>query len=164
MYDTLAAPFGANFCTTKAGLTGISGAATTYSTGAAAQTYAVNGKAATKAQVSGGATSITDLNTGVAFTGLTANKGSVFVWALNAAGTVAVAQGSVEPLDAAGAFVNPPQFPRLPDSNTAFAYVVIKAGATTVGTWTFGSSNWNSTGITVSVVDVLMLPSRPQVA
>lgn len=164
MLETLGAARGANQAFTKAGLTGISGAATTFSTGATAQSFCVQGKAASKAQVSGGATPTTDINTGAAFVGLTANKGSVFVWAMKLDGTVGVAQGSVEPLDASGAFLQPPQFPMLPDTWTAFSYVIIKAGATTSGTWTFSGSNWNATGITVAVQDIMMLPARPQVS
>ena len=131
MYDTLQAPFGGTFVATKAGLTGISGAATTYSTGAAAQEYCINGKAYSKAQVSGGTTPTTDKITGAAFKGLVAGKKSVFVFTLNAAGTVGVAQGSVEAIDT-------PQFPTLPDTEAPFAYVIVTAGSTTVGTWTFG--------------------------
>lgn len=163
-YPTLAAPFGGNLVTTKAGLTGISGAATTYSTGSSAILFSVNGKAYSKSQVSGGTTPTTDGNTAAAFLGLTANKGCVFVWALNKDGTVGVFQGTIEALDASGGFINPPQFPRVPDTYTPFAYVVIKAGSTTSGTWTFSGSNWNATGITVAVQDVMMLPSRPQIA
>lgn len=153
-----------NHVTTKAGLTGLSGAATTYSTGAAILS-AINGKAYSKATVTGGTTPTTDGITGAAFVGLTAGYGSVFVWGVNSAGTVSVCQGSVEKLDVLGAFATAaPTFPPIPDTVAPFGYSVIKAGSTTSGTWTFGSSNWNATGITISAQDVLELPDRPQVS
>lgn len=152
-----------NYTTTKAGLTGISGGATTYSTGADAIKFAIDGKAYSKAQVSGGATPTTDGNTGAGIT-LTANNGTVVVWGLNASGTVSVYQGSEESLDSAGDFIVAPQFPRLPDTVAPFAYTIHKAGSTTVGTWDFGTDNWNATGMTHTVVDVMQLPSRPQVS
>lgn len=154
-----------NMTFTKAGLTGISGAATTYSTGSAAQLYCVNGKSYTKTQVSGGTTPTSDSsssvspNPGIA---LVANQGTVVVWTLNAAGTVAVYKGTVEALDSAGNFTKAPSFPLLPDTVTAFAYTLHKAGSTTSGTWTFGTSNWNATGLTHTVVDINALPDRPQ--
>jgi hypothetical protein len=152
---------GSAFLAVKAGLTGISGAATTYSTSATTLQYSVAGKAATKAQVSGGATPTTDAVTAAAIT-LVANQGRVVVWGLNAAGTVQCIAGPVETLDSSGAFINAPQFPALPDTFAAFAYHLMKAGSSTVGTFTFGTSNWNATGMTHTVVDVLVLPDRPQ--
>ncbi len=147
----------------KAGLTGISGAATTYSTAAAGFSYAVRGKAATKAQVSGGATPTTDAYTGAAIT-LTANKARSVVWMVNAAGTVRVAAGPIVDLDSGGAYMDAPVFPNIDENiDCPFAYTLHKAGSTTVGTWTFGSSNWNATGLTHTVVDVIFgLPDRPQ--
>lgn len=151
---------GGSFLATKAGLTGISGAATTYSTGATTLQYSVKGKASTKAQVSGGATPTTDAVTALAIT-LAAGFATVVVWGLNAAGTVQVIKGSTEALDGQGNFVNAPQFPALPDTFTPFAYHLIQAGAT-ASLFTFGSSNWNATGLTHTVVDVLILPDRLQ--
>jgi hypothetical protein len=65
--------FGANFATTKAGMTGISGAATTFTT-ANAVIFAIGGKAYSKDAVSGGTTPTTDGVTGAAFTALVANQ------------------------------------------------------------------------------------------
>lgn len=161
MHNTLGAPYGGQFVLTKAGLTGISGAATTYSTGATAQTYAINGKAYTKAQVSGGTTPTTDGITAVAFAAMAVSTGSIYFFCLNAAGTVSVAQGSVEALDSAGNFRNYPQWPEFSDAIVPFSYVVVKNGSTG-SSWTFGTSNWNATGITVSVQDLITLPNRPQ--
>lgn len=158
-----AAHNGLTFLATKAGLTGISGAATTFSTGATTLQYAVQGKAYTKAQVSGGATPTTDGRTGLPID-LVANKGTVVVWGLDTGGNVKVFQGSEEDLDASGNFKMPPQFPVVPDDVCPFAYTVHKAGASTSGTWTFGVSNWNATGLSHAVQDILLLPDRPQVS
>jgi hypothetical protein len=153
---------GAFIALAKAGLTGISGAATTFTTGVVVP-YAINGKAYSKAAVAGGTTPVTDFVTGAAIT-LLANFGTVVVWALDAAGNVRVIKGSTEPLDAAGNFLTAPQFPNMPDTVTAFAYTVHKAGSTASGTFTFGVSNWNTTGTSHAVQDVITLPDRPQIA
>lgn len=136
-------PFG-NFA-----LTGLSGAATTYSTSAAP--FSVRGTMYNKALVSGGTTPTTDGNSGVAMT-LTANHAACFVWAVNTSGTVSVYKGpTVDYTDtSAGSTACP--LPTLPALICPFAVVVIKAGATVSGTWTFGSSNWNATGIVVDTV------------
>jgi hypothetical protein len=154
--------FGGSYVTTKAGLTGISGAATTFTT-ANAQVAAIGGKAIAKAAVAGGATPTTDAVTGSAIT-LTAGYGTVVVWALDASGNVKAVKGSTETLDSAGNFNVAPQLPNVQDNLAPFAYTTHKAGSTTVGTWTFGVSNWNATGLTHTVVDVLTLPQRPQTA
>jgi hypothetical protein len=160
-----AAFYGQNFNTVKAGLTGISGAATTYSTGATALSFAVNGKAVAKSQVSGGASPTTGAVSGAAIT-LTAGKARAVVWGFDASGTIKVVEGPIVDLDSANAFIDaqPPQFGAVPDTICPFAYTLHKAGSTTVGTWTFGSSNWNATGMVHTVVDILTLPDRPQTA
>lgn len=160
-YNLTNAAQGGNGCYVTAGLTGLSGAASTYSTSATTLQFSVNGKMFTKAQVSGGASPTTDANTAAAMT-LVANQAAVFVWGLNAAGTVIVAKGpTVAWTDTtAGSTVLP--FPPLPDTFTPIAYHNVQAGAATVGTWTFGSSNWNATGITLPVVvNVCDLPPSP---
>lgn len=159
---------GGNFCLSKAGLTGLSGAATTFTT-ANPVTYAITGKAYTKAAVAGGATPAVDGVTGGQIT-LKPGFGTVVVWALDAAGNVKAVQGSTEALNQAGTFqFAAPQFPSLGDDLTPFAYSVHKAGAANsatplVGTFTFGVSNWNTTGVTTTVTDVIALPNRPQAA
>lgn len=153
--------FGVNFLAVKAGLTGISGAATTYSTGATSLQYAVGGKAATKAQASGAATPTTDFVTGLAIT-LTDLQARVVVWCVDVAGTVRLVAGAAVALDSAGNFVRMPEMPAvIPDTLTPIAYVVHKASGL-AGTFTVGTSNWNTAGMTHTVVDVLVLPSRPQ--
>lgn len=128
--------------------------------------YAIRGKAYSRAALSNTATPTTDANTGLAFTPVVTNKGSVFVIGYNAAGSLLACQGSIEALDAAGLFINAPQFPVLPDNFCAVAYEVIRAGSTASGAgWVFGTSNQSAvTGITYALVDVVSLPDRPQIA
>lgn len=156
--------FGGNITTTAGAFTGTSafGGNTTHATTNAVN-YCIGGKAYVKAAITGGTTPTTDGSTGAAIT-LTANNGTVVVWALDASGNVKVYKGETQALDAAGNFVDAPEFPAVPDTVAAFAYHVIKAGSTTSGTWTFGSSNWNATGLSHSAKDVFFLPVRPQVA
>src|SRR5437899_1003451 len=87
----------------NAALTGISGAATTYSTSAVPVSH--RGKTKTFAAVSGGATPTTDANTGVAFVPQTASTGCIYLWLIkNDGSTVAVAQGTIVALDAQNNF------------------------------------------------------------
>jgi len=129
--------------------------------------YAIRGKAYSASAWSNTATPTTDANSGSAFTGVVANKGSVYVIGINAAGAMKVAQGTIESLDATGAFIQAPQFPALPTDFCPLAYLVIKAGSTANATtgWIFGTSNNSSvTGITYTFVDIVSLPDRPQVS
>jgi hypothetical protein len=155
--------FGLAMCLVKAGLTGISGAATSFST-AVAITYSSAGKALSRAAIAGGVTPTVDFVTGLAIT-LLANQGTVVVWCLDAAGTVRCVRGSLERMQDGVFLTGYPNFPMIPlDKLTPFAYSVHKADANTVGTFTFGVSNWNATGLTHAVTDVITLPSRPQPA
>ena len=142
-------------------LTGISGSVTTYTS--SAFTANIGGKAYTIAGVSGGATPTVDGNTGLANT-LTANHGLVMVWAVNSSGTLKTFASLVQALDASGNFLVYPDFTRVPDSYVPFAYSVHKGGSTLSGTFTFGSSNWNTSGMTHAVVPIAEFPSRPQVS
>lgn len=157
-YNLTGAARGGNQCSTLAGLTGLSGAATTYSTAALTIQYSVGGKAYAKAQVSGGATPTTDAADSLAFDPITANKACVFVWALNAAGTVQVFQGGVVSFTDTTAGSTSCPFPILPDTSTAFAYCVVQGISTVSGNWLLGTSNHNATGITITVTNVWRLP------
>lgn len=139
-------------------LTGLSGAATTYSSSAVP--FSIAGKMFTKAAVSGGATPTTDGNTGAAMT-LTANQAACFVWGLDSSGTVKVYKGATQSYTDTTANSTACPLPNIPDTIAPVAMLVIKAGATTVGTWTFGSSNWNATGIVIdTVVNLAGSPSH----
>lgn len=131
-------------------------------------TYFIRGKAYTKTAMTNAATPTTDAATGAAFVGVVANKGSVFVVGLNAAGTLSCVQGTITDLDTSGNFIRAPQFPAgLPLDFCPIGYLVIKAGSTANATtgWIFGTSNNSSvTGITYSFADIGTLPDRPVVA
>lgn len=166
-------------CLSKVALA--AGTTTTIST-TGTTTYAVKGKAYTKAAITNGATPTTDFATGAAFLpipipatapNLAAGYGSVYTVGLDTSGNIKVVQGTIVPLDASGNFINAPQFgglggPGVDSSTTDFCpigYIVIKLGATAVATWTFGTNNLSSvTGVTYTFVDVVTLPDRPQVA
>lgn len=151
---------GQNFCTTG-GLLTATGAETVYDTTVIIN-YVIGGKIAAKAAVTDGTTPTTGGVSAAAIT-LTANKARCVVWCLIAGGTVKCLEGPI--VDWNGTeFQVPPTFPDIPDAYVPFAYHIIKAGSTTVGTWTFGSSNWNATGVTHAIVNVAVLPSRPQIS
>lgn len=128
--------------------------------------FAIRGKAYSHAALSNTATPTTDVNTGVAFVPVTPNTGAVIVIGFNAAGALKAAQGGLQALDTTGNFIVSPQFPAIPDDFCPIGYEVIKAGATASASgWVFGTSNQASvTGITYTLVDVVTLPDRPQVA
>lgn len=141
------------------------GTTTTIST-TGTTTYAIRGKAYTKAAITNGATPTTDHATGLAFNPVPANYGSIFSVCLDASGAVQVIQGSVTPLDASGAFIQAPQFGPLTEDVAMIGYIVIKAGSTASASpgWLFGTNNLSSvTGITYTFVDVVGTPDRPQI-
>lgn len=149
------------FATATAGaaLTGLSGAATTYSTSVFG--YALNGDHFAKAAVAGGATPTTDGAAGAAMT-LQANQAAAFVWAVNAAGTVSVYKGPTVSWTDTSAGSTACPLPVVPGNVTPFAAHTVQAGATTVGTWTFGTSNWNATGIAaITVRNLSQLRNTP---
>ena len=152
-----------NITSTKAGLTGISGAATTHSTGSSAILYSIRGRAYSKSQISGGTTPTTDAITGEDLA-LPPGKGTVIAWCLDASGDVNLALGSVEDLSDDNDFMVAPQFPILANHEfTAFAYTVHKAASSRSDNFRVGTDNWNSTGMTHTVVDVMALPRTPQI-
>lgn len=152
---------GLSISTTKAGLT--AGTTTTYTTANTVQ-FCIFGKAYSKAAVTNGATPVLDGTTAAAFKTVSANQGSVYLFAFDKTGALVVSQGDVKALDTSGAFVDAPQFPELPDTAAPFGYLVAKAGSTAVGTWTFGTNNLSSvTGLTYTFVDVMSIPYRPQI-
>lgn len=145
-----------------AGLTA-AGADTDYDIGTAFA-YSINGKAYSKATVSGGTAPATDAN-GDAFTALAADQACAFLWMVNAAGTVGVVQGPVVSIDGeTDDFKDDggrPEFPSVPSGWVPFAYSLHQtSGASSA--WTFGTSNWNATGLTDVMVDISVLPDRPQ--
>jgi len=155
--------------TTHAGFSITGGAANTFAT-ANTFNFLINGKSGTFASGAGQATPTTDINTAAAFLAIPKNYGSVFVFGVNAAGTIQAAQspGNLSTpgyvaLDASGAFLLEPPFPALPDNFVPFGYLVIKNGSTG-SNFTFGTTNWNATGITATAVSIGAMPDRPQIA
>ena len=128
--------------------------------------YSIGGKAYAKATVSNGDTAaLTDANTGVGFVALAADQAACFLWLVNAAGTVAVAQGPVVDIDGITDDFKEdggrPEFPSVPDGYVPFAYQLIQTNGAS-SAWTFGTSLWNATGVTDGLVDISVLPDRPQ--
>lgn len=145
--------------TAGAALTGLSGAATTYSTSAFG--FALNGEHYAKAAVTGGTTPTTDSNTSAAMT-LTANQAAAFVWAIDSGGTIRVYKGPTVSWTDTSANSTVCPLPAIPGTVTPFAAHTVQAGSTTVGTWTFGSSNWNATGISaITVRNLCQLRNQP---
>lgn len=144
------------------GLLTAAGAETVYDTTVAID-YAIRGVLYRKATVADGATPTVDAVTAAAFRALTAGKGCTFLWLLDADGTVRVAQGSIEDLDAAGNFVRASQLPSVPEGHVPFAYTIVRGGSTLSGSWVFGTNNWNVAGITLTIRNLATLPDRPPV-
>lgn len=149
-----------NYCTSS-GLLTATGAETVHDT-TVTITYCIDGVAYTKTAITDGATPTTDANTGAAFTPLQADKACCFLWLLDAAGTVKVAQGPIVDVD--GDTDDPakilPLMPPVPKDHVAFARQVVQTNGAS-SAWTFGSSNWNATGVTDLIQNLLTLPSRP---
>lgn len=168
MNSTMSNPFGGTLILNYVATTGVTAqAATTFTATpvgtAAAISFAIKGKSFTKATISGGATPTTDAVLAAAFPPLAANQGTVVVLGLDSGGNIKAAQGSIETLDASGGFILAPQFPVMPDTIACFCYIVCKNGSTG-SAWTFGTSNWNATGMTATPVNIIMIPDRPQIS
>lgn len=150
MYQNLTQPLG---CWN---LTGITGAATTYSSSACG--YAIDGIAYLDAANSTAATPTTDAVTGAAIT-LTANHGRVVLWCVDTSGNTKCIAGPICDMSG-GVFDENPTFPDVPSGYCPVAYTVHKGASTVSGTWTFGSSNWNATGMTHTTVNLAGMPPR----
>ena len=148
----------------NAGLT--AGTTTTYTT-TATTAHVINGKfGTTLAAQTNTASPTTDVNTGAAFVAQSANQACVYVWGVNAAGAIKVAQGSIENTETgvtttAGAFIKAPQFPALPEDFCPIGYCVVRTSPTG-SAFTFGSTAWAASGITTTFKNVAVLPDRPQ--
>ena len=155
-----------NFVTTKAGLTGLSGAATTFTT-AAAILYALAGKAYSKAAVAGGATPTLDALTGKTIS-ISPGKGTVVLWCVDATGTIKLVAGTHEFIDDAGNFLYaPPSFNVPTDDLVPFAYSVHKnlpAAGANVTPLVIGTTLWNAANTAHVAQDIMTLPGRPQLS
>lgn len=157
---------GATINTTNAGLA--HAATSTYNT-AVTTTHVINGKyGTTLAAQSGTASPTTDVNTSAAFVAQTDNTACCYVWGVNDAGAMKVAQGDIVATEVgvtttAGAFIVPPPFPPLPEDFCPIGYTIVRT-APSASDFTFGTSQWAATGITATVKNVAVLPARPQTA
>lgn len=145
--------------TAGAGLTGLSGAATTYSISAFG--YANLGDHYFKAALAGAGTPTTDGNTGLAFPALAASQAAAYVWAVDAAGTVKCYKGqTVEWKDtSANSTVCP--LPNVPGNVTPFAAHTVQNGSAG-SAWTFGSSQWGQAGVSaITVRNLCQLRNQP---
>ncbi|CAB4145032.1 hypothetical protein UFOVP891_45 [uncultured Caudovirales phage] len=122
--------------------------------------FDIGGKKYTKTAITDGVTPTTDANSGATFDALANLYSCIFVWGINAAGTIVVAKGpavlTADVTNASAAL----KFPPIPDTMCPFAYhTVAHANATA---FQFGTSNWNATGVTLgTVIPVGQLPNRP---
>ena len=143
----------------------IAGTTTTLTT-TGAMVYTIDGKPYDKAAMTNLATPTTDSGSTSlpAFRPITTNQGSIYVFCLDISGNLKVAQGSVEALNA-GAFTNAPQWPTVPETLCPFGYVIVKAGATAVAPWVFGTNNWAGvTGVTTVFGRLTQMTDRPIIA
>lgn len=143
-------------------LAGLSGAATTHSH-TASLVNVVNGVVGTSPSgtttptTNSSATAPGTLNfpqaAGAALAGTAPTTGfraALVVWTVNSAGTKKIrsngfytgAEGATLDLD----------FPTIPSDENVVAFHTVKLATTVSGTWTYGSSNWNATGVTIGAV------------
>ncbi|MFA6204473.1 MAG: hypothetical protein WC710_14945 [Gallionella sp.] len=130
----------------------------------------INGKYVTGlAAQTNTATPTTDAMTGLAFPALAANEATVLVIGQKADSTIQMLQGSIVPTvtgvtTTAGAFINAPQFPALPDDFMVFGYALVRTSPTG-SAFTAGTTEWAASGITTSqFVQCGVLPDRPVTA
>lgn len=100
-----------------------------------------------------------------------------FTLGFNAAGTLLAIQGPIVGIDANGNFISaaPSLSPSLglpgPNPGTIAGisadnnfcpcgYIVVKSGSTAVATFTFGTTDWSTTGYTTSLGNLASLPGR----
>lgn len=147
----------------------VAGTTSTYTT-TVTTNACINGKFTTALTAqTNTASPTTDAVTGAAFVALTANQATVLVWGLTAGGAIQLAQGSIVPTETgvtttAGAFINAPQFPVIPDTMVPIAYCLVRTSPTG-SAFTAGTTSWTASGITTSTfVNVHTLPARPQIS
>ena len=152
---------GAVLATTIAALTG-TGAETVFDT-ANALIYSINGRAYSKAAVTDGVTPTTDGNTGAAFNAVLPDHACVFVWGVDASGTVTLYQGPIVEVDGqTDALKSACQFPNIPKDIYPFAYTLYQTDGTSSASGIRpGTDNWNATGLTATHRNLLAMPSRP---
>lgn len=139
---------------------------TTLTTATTAHVIAGNFGTTLAAQSNTSTTPTTDINTGATFIALAVSQACVFVWGVNAAGAMKVAQGSIKATQTgvtttAGAFIETPDFPTLPSDFCPIGYSVHRTSPTGTA-FAFGTTSWAASGITSTFKNVCTLPDRPQ--
>lgn len=151
--------FGGNLSLGKATLA--AGTTTTIST-TGTLPYAIQGQVYTRTALTNSATPTVDNETGKAFVPLSADQCCIFVFSLDAAGAVKVAQGPISKLSDVVGKLAAVAFPGTDDLVTPFGYLYAQAGSTLVGTWTFGTNNLSGvTGMTYTFRDLCLTPAQP---
>lgn len=146
----------------------VKGTTSTYST-SVTSAGVVNGIYATALTAqTNTATPTSDAATGAAFVAQTDNTACCYVFGITVGGAIAVCQGAIVPTEVgvtttAGAFINPPPFPSLPDNFYVIGYGLVRT-APSASDFTFGSTAWDATGVTTSTLKQCnVLPDRPQI-
>lgn len=122
--------------------------------------FAINGVIYNRATAADLATPTTDHRTGAAFLPLAADQACVFVYCWNASSALKVVQGDIVAVDPdTDRPLTRPPFPEIPDDVCPFAYQVVQTNGAS-SPWTFGTSNWNATGVTDAIVNISTLPRR----
>lgn len=165
MNNTQGSLYGGTMTTVYVAITAVTGTATATFTATpvgtgAAISYCIRGKAYTKATITTTTPGTTDVITAAAFLPLAASRACVVVLALDSSGNIKAAQSNIVTLDGSGNFQGACEFPALSDAYAPFAYITCKNGSTG-SAWTFGTTNWDATGMTATPVSVMMLPDRP---
>lgn len=123
--------------------------------------YTVQGRFATLGAQANTATPTVDGNTGKAFVPLAADQACIFAFFVNLAGAVSVAQGPVVKNSELTGGSAAAQFPQSDDSKAPFGYMLVQASAALAAPWTFGTTIWASTGLTVAARSVMDYPAQP---
>ncbi len=160
-------PITANFV--KAG--SLAGSTNTFTTTAGTQ-CAIKGKFGTQLGVltNSATTPTTDAVTGATFVTIPINYCAAVVFGINAAGTLIAAQGPLEKTEVGvtttvGAFINPPQFPVIPDTMCPFAYTIVRVAPSGTTGFILGSTQWAASSMSCTTFkDISTLPERPQIA
>lgn len=175
---------------TKAGLA--AGTTTTITQtlagGATSNIIAIGGKQVSVSALSNTASPTTDYTTGNPFAVIPPGYGAAFVIGFDKSGNLKVVgpntptspannpnAANILALDVNNNFIDAPQFtamgpgpstasPPVYDNFCPIGYVIVKNAASNGSNWTFGTNNWNATGLTATFVDCATLPGRPQVS
>lgn len=151
-----------NFATTV-GLLTATGGETVHDTTLAIH-YCIDGIGYSKAAITDGATPTTDAVSGAALTltGTSTTGQQVYVvWCLDTSGNVKCIFGTKVAVNVSGKPTgNPPLVPSVPGTLAPFALQLLThtGQASTV---TFGSSNWNTSGFTNSIKNMIGFIKRP---